>query len=302
MRCRTTVQAAVIAVLSLGVLLPVASAADSETFFLGPEGVPIGSLIGTPDGGEMPNYDRGRDLDPGLLLLRSEAGLAETDESRFQHWQAVMTGNRLVGYPTLAVWSAAAGFEPDLTGVFTVYLLDCPESAVRCNELASHQVTVAPDASSTGTWVETEVVFPAVDHQFADGRHLGVRIVVSETSEADMMFAYGYPKYRSRLTVSPDTPLAMTEMAAAPIAAPVLPASVDRMQQVKPFSTAGAEVEEVVGTGSLTPWLVTLTGSTVLLVILGVVLVFTLSPHGRRERSRFGSHGSRGRNRTVISS
>jgi hypothetical protein len=299
MRLRTTVQSAVLAVLVLGVLAPAASAAGTETFFLGPEGMPLGSLIGTPRGGEMPNYDRGRDLEPGLLLARSDKGSLEIDETRYQLWHAEMTGRHLAGYPTLVVWSAAAGFDTTLAGVFSIYLLDCSASTVACDELASQEVTVAPDPS--GTWVETEVALPVIDHVFGEGRHLGVRIVVSERSETDMMFAYGYPKYRSRLTVSPDAPLALAEAAAPPAQLPAL-ASVERLGRVKPLSSVTVETEAEPGDiDSLTPWLATLTASTVLLVILGVVLVFTLSPHGRRERSRIGAHGVRGRNRTVIS-
>lgn len=300
MRLRTTVQAAVLAVLSLGVLVPVASAADTETFFLGPEGVPRGSLIGTPAGGEMPNYDRGRDLEPGLMLARSEKGLLETDETRYQQWQTVMAGGRLAGYPTVVVWSAAASFAPEMTGVFSIYLLDCPESAGACTELTSQEVTVGGDSSET--WVETQVALPAIDHVFAGGRHLGVRIVVSEKSESDMMFAYGHPRYRSRLTISTDAPVALAEATAAALNQPAPQASLQTLERVKPHSTVMVEVESAGDISSLTPWLATLTASTVFLVILGVVLVFTLSPHGRRERSRFGSHGSRGRNRTVISS
>ncbi len=291
--------AAVLAVLSLGVLIPIASAADTETFFLGPEGVPRGSLIGTPHGGEMPNYDRGRDLEPGLLLTRSDKGLLETDETRYQHWQAEMTGRHLIGYPSLVMWSAAAGFEPEMTGVFTIYLLDCPEAAVGCIELTNKTVTVLPGASAG--WAETGVVLPAIDHVFAERRYLGVRIVVSESSETDMMFAYGYPKYRSRLMISPDAPLVLAEVS-APAAQPPAQASVERLERVKPPPPVTVEVEVAGDIDSLAPWLATLTASTVLLVIIGVALVFTLSPRGRRERSRFGSHGARGRNTTVIPS
>ena len=293
-------QAAVLAVLSLGVLIPIASAADTETFFLGPKGVPLGSLIGTPAGGEMPNLDRGRDLEPGLLLARSEKGLLETDEARYQHWQASMTGRRLAGYPTLVIWSAAAGFEAGMTGVFTVFVLDCPESAIGCIELSSQEVTVAPVSSAD--WTETVVALPVIDNAFADGRYLGIRIVVSEESESDLMLAYGYPKFRSRLTVSAEAPPALLEADAPPMTQ-AAPASLEALARVKPPpSNVAVEIETAGDIGSLTPWLATLTASTVLLVILGVVLVFTLTPHGRRERSRFGSHGSRGRNRTVISS
>jgi len=302
MRFKTTVQAAVLAALSLGVLIPVASAADIETLFLGPDGIPVGSLIGTPAGGEMPNYDRGRDLDPGLLLATSELGPEETDETRYQHWQALMTGRRLAGYPTLVVWNAAAGFEPEMTGIFSIYLLDCLKSAVACTELTSQEVRVGPDSS--GTWVETVVHLPAIDHVFAHDRFLGVRIVVSERSESDIMFAYGYPKYRSRLTLSPDAPAALAEETAS-LSQLSPPATWNRpLERMKPQSTVIAEVagEGAGGIDSLTPWLATLTVSTVLLVLLGVGLVFTLTPHGRRERSKNGSHGSRGGNRAVISS
>lgn len=274
-------QAAVLAVLSLGVLVPVASAADTEILFLGPEGMPLGTLIGTPHGGEMPNYDRGRDLEPGLLLERSDLGLAEINETRYQHWQADMSGRHLAGYPTVVVWSAAAGFDPALRGVFSIYLLDCPESANTCTELASEEVTLQPERS--GTWVETTVALPAIDHVFENGRHLGLRIVVSDLSETDMMFAYGYPKYRSRLTMSPDPPPAQAETTAEPPAPSTSLASTERLERVKPLSTFTVEIEAAGDIGSLAPWLATLTASTVLLLVLGVVLVFTLSPHGRRE-------------------
>lgn len=298
MRCRAAVQAVIVAVLWLGVLAPVASADDTETFFLGPEGVPVGTLIGTPHGGQMPNYDRGRDLEPGLFLERSDRGLLEIDETRYQHWHAEMTGRHLVGYPTFVVWSAAADFGPDLDGAFSVYLLDCPASAVACTELASQEVTTGPGVSDA--WTETTVSLPEIDHVFTEGRHLGIRIVVSETSETDMMFAYGYPKFRSRLIISSQPPVAVAEVALA--APPVTLASIGRLDVVKRFSPLLAPADSPGELDSLTPWLATLTASTVILVMLGVVLVFTLSPHGRRERSRSGPRASQSRNRTVVSS
>jgi hypothetical protein len=293
-----TMRAAMLALLTLAFMIPVANASDTETFFLGPDGVPQGNLLGTPHGGEMPNYDRGRDLEPGLILERSDLGLGETDETRYQHWQIEMSGRRLIGYPTFVVWNAMAGFDRTLTGVFSVYLLDCPDSAVSCIELSSQEVTVAPDMN--GTWVETTVPLPPIDHRFEAGRHLGVRIVVSNVSETDMIFAYGYPRYRSRLTITPDAPMAVTVASVQPPAQST-PAPIERLERVKPLSAVSVEVEEARDISSLTPWLATLTASTVLLLVLGVILVFTLSPHGRRERSRPGSIASRGGNRTVIS-
>jgi len=297
MRWKAAVQAVMIAVLWLGVLAPAASADDTETFFLGPDGVPVGSLIGTPHGGQMPNYDRGRDLEPGLFLEKSDRGLLETEETRYQHWQAEMTGRHLAGYPTFVIWSASAAFEPGLTGAFSVYLLDCPETAVECTELGGQEVFVQP--TDSGGWTETTVSLPPIDHAFADGRHLGIRIVVADDSGTDMMFAYGFPKYRSRLVVSAE-PLVVTPQASL-TPPPITLAPVDRLGLVKPLSVLRFQ-EGPADINSLTPWLATLTGSTVILVVLGVVLVFTLSPHGRREKSRAGSRPAHSRSRTVVSS
>jgi hypothetical protein len=197
------------------------------------------------------------------------------------------------------IWSAAADFDPSSIGVFTVYLLDCSESAVTCTELASREVTVVP--GQNGAWVESTVAFPEpVDHGFADGRYLGLRIVVSEDSDSDLMFAYGYPKYRSRLVMSSEAPPALAETVVSPPQSVPL-ASVARLERVKPITRWMVVDQETGDIDSLTPWLATLSASTVLLVILGVVLVFTLSPHGRRERIRVGPDGSRGRNSTALS-
>jgi hypothetical protein len=298
MRYRAAVQAVTIAVLWLGVLAPVAGADDTETFFLGPDGVPVASLIGTPHGGQMPNYDRGRDLEPGLFLQRSDLGLLETDETRYQHWQTEMSGRRLVGYPTLILWSAAAGFDAELRGVFSAFVLDCPASGVACAELASEELTVSP--SEVGAWTEATIALPQIDHVFGEGHHLGIRIVVSEKSETDMIFAYGYPKYRSRLIISSEPPPVVAEASVA--SPPSTLASRERLERVKPVSPARLSAQQAADIDSLTPWLATLTGSTVILVALGVVLVFTLSPHGRRERTRSGARGPRSQHRTVISS
>jgi hypothetical protein len=286
-----------IAVLWLGILGPAASADDTETFFLGPDGVPVGSLIGTPHGGQMPNYDRGRDLEPGLFLEKSDRGLLESEETRYQHWQAEMTGRRLAGYPTFVVWSASAAFEPGVTGAFAVFLLDCPETALDCTELAGQEVVVPP--ADSGGWTETTVSLPQIGHVFAEGRRLGMTIVVCEGSDSDMMFAYGFPKYRSRLIVSAEPLVVTVEESVAP--PPITLAALDRLGVVKPLSVLASQ-QGPADINSLTPWLATLTGSTVILVVLGVVLVFTLSPHGRRERSRSGSRPSRSGSRTVTSS
>ena len=210
----------VLIALTLVLLAPGVALAEQENYYLGPDGVPRAQLMFNPLGGEMPNYDRGRDVEPGLLLQRSSRGLEEDDAARFQHWQIDTGGQRLTGYPSMAVWSAADMFEAGKHGVFTVYLLDCDATGSECDNLGSQVATV--DSGTGATWIETTLDFPALDHQFGEGRHLGVRIVVSTASETDMIFAYGYASQRSRLTIHSEQPVRAVEStvaAAAPVTA-----------------------------------------------------------------------------------
>ena len=109
-------------------------------------------------------------------------------------------------------------FEAGKHGAFTVYLLDCITGS-DCDNLGSKVATV--DSGAGATWIETTLDFPALDHQFGEGRHLGVRIVVSTASETDMIFAYGYASQRSRLTIHSEQPARAVDsiVAAAPVTA-----------------------------------------------------------------------------------
>ena len=68
----------VLIALTLVLLAPGAALAEQENYYLGPDGVPHAQLMFNPLGGEMPNYDRGRDVEPELLLQRSSRGLERT--------------------------------------------------------------------------------------------------------------------------------------------------------------------------------------------------------------------------------
>ena len=271
------------------VALAPAALADSETHFLGPDGLPNSTLIGTPDGGEMPNYDLGRDLEPGTLLLRTDGGLAETDPARFQQWLASMGGRAVTGYPSVVIWAAGAGFQADAAGVFTVFLLDCPDdSGTNCAELASTTTSfhTGPD------WAEVEVAMPAIDHPFSDGHSLGVRVVASDRSDIDLMFAYGYPKFRSRLVISDEAPaattLATTYFETPPAARLIEPAPVATSLEAETVDTA-----ERAGLGAgFTSWLATTAISTLALAVLGFGLLAAVTPGRKRGRHfvRRGQH------------
>lgn len=273
--------------LALVVVAPLAAvAAEQESYYLGPEGVPFGGLLLNPLGGEMPNYDKGRDVKPGLLLERSELGLHEDDEAKFQHWQLEASGERLTGYPTLKIWGAADRFEPGKLGIFSAFLLDCNSSGTDCDEISSGEATI--DSGRGATWTEAAVDFPEVDHRFEERRYLGVRIVVSAESETDLMFAYGYTAHRSRLTIYAEAPLRPIETSMATATAPVEDVVVEatppraqaRLQGLQPPTAAV----------SVWPWVLTLLVSTVALVALGALLMSSLTRPGRHERLPGGHH------------
>ncbi|HEU5111697.1 MAG TPA: hypothetical protein VFU96_00170 [Acidimicrobiia bacterium] len=263
-------------------LAPGVALAEQENYYLGPDGVPRAQLMLNPLGGEMPNYDRGRDVEPGLLLQRSTRGLAEDDAARFQHWQIDVSEQRLTGFPSMVVWSAADMFEAEKQGVFTVYLLDCDTKGVSCENLGSKAATV--DTGAGGTWVETIVDFPALDHRFAEGRHLGVRIVVSSASEADLIFAYGYAAQRSRLTLHAEQPIRTLESTVTQT--PLTAGAADFGAMVAATAAtpeAPVAVAPAAEPGSFWPWLLTLVISTIGLVSVGALLLPSLTKPGRHE-------------------
>jgi len=276
----------VLLALTLLVVAPLAAvAAEQESYYLGPDGVPFGSLLLNPLGGEMPNYDKGRDVEPGLILERSELGLIEDDEAKFQHWQLEASGERLAGYPSLKVWAAADRFESGKLGVFSVFLLDCNSSGTDCDEISSGEAMI--DSGGGATWTEAVVDFPEVDHRFEERRYLGVRIVVSAESETDLMFAYGYTAHRSRLTIYAEAPSRPIETSVAPTPPfeDVVVVATPPLAQAEPQG-----VEPPVAAVSVWPWVLTLLVSTAALVALGALLMSSLTRPGRHERLPGGQH------------
>lgn len=289
----------VLVALTLVLLTPGVALAEQENYYLGPDGVPRAQLMLNPLGGEMPNYDRGRDVEPGLLLQRSSRGLAEDDAARFQHWQIDASGQRLTGFPSMVVWSAADMFEGEKHGVFTVYLLDCEDTGTVCENLGSKVATI--DTGPGGTWVETMVDFPALDHRFGEGRYLGVRIVVSSASEADLIFAYGYAAQRSRLTLHGEQPVRVLERTVS--ATPLTRGAADFGAAVA--TTATPEVPVAVAPpaepGSFLPWLTTMVMSTVGLASVGGLLLASLGKPGRHEAPREEPPSGRQTSRISVS-
>jgi hypothetical protein len=276
----------VLVALILVLLTPGVALADQENYYLGPEGVPQAQMMMNPLGGEMPNYDRGRDVEPGLLLERTTLGLAEDDAARHQQWLIDLSGQRLAGFPSMVVWSAAAGFEAGKHGVFTLYVLDCDRSGASCERLGSRSVAV--DTGAGGEWVESVVDLSELDHTFGEGRNLAVRLVVPSASDTDMMFAYGYAAHRSRLTIHserPETAASTTAPLSAPLPVDFAADTPDTGAAVAPVVAAAVATDDVPAQGpSIWPWLITLALSTAGLVAVGALLMATLTKPGRHQQ------------------
>jgi len=287
----TAARGSVIA-LTLVFLAPVALASEQETFYLGPDGFPQGSLVTNPRGGEMPNYDPGRDIEPGLFLERSGLGLAESEDTKYQHWQTEMSGQSIIGYPSLVIWSAPERFNAGKRGVLSVYLVDCDAIGADCLELGASEVTIAIGRGAA--WVDSELDFDPIDHRFGSGRYLGVRVVVPESSESDMMLAYGYPKQRSRLTISTEPPSSPVETVAtsSDLRLDASEIAIDKMSRLSlVVSESVARSDDAAPTWN---WAVSLALSTLMLVVLGAFLVSRLTKLGRHER-RFMADNSESR-------
>lgn len=281
MRILTAVRGMLIALILALFLSPVASAASQETLYLGPDGFPIGSLVTSPRGGEMPNFDLGRDTQPGLRLERSALGLAEVEETRFQQWQVEMSGEHVFGYPSVVIWSAPADFVRGAEGVFSVFILDCSQSGGTCAELGAAEVTVDYEG---GAWAESSIDLPEIDHRFEQGRYLALRIVVSDRSDSDLMLAYGYPKQRSRFTISAEPPvlLAETTVRFEPESPADTTMNLERMRQLTSMQTfPGGDPD---GGGTVWLWAVPLALSTLVLIGLGAFLLSGLTKPGKHER------------------
>ncbi len=259
---------------------------DQETFYLGIDGFPRASLVSNPTGGELPNFDRGRDVEPGLFLERSGSGLDETDAARYQQWQGGVGERRIEGYPQVVLWAAAPRFNPELSAEFDAYLLDCNSTGERCSPLGEAEARLAAGSSD---WTEVVIGFDPIDHHFTEGRRLAIRVVVPESSESDLMLAYGFPNYRSRLTIfreQPMTSVVVNEAAAPEIDAHDHSERVRRSTNATPGPVVSAPVSE-----SPWSWLGTVAFSTITLLVLGAFLVRGLTRPGRHE-ARFVSRAS----------
>ena len=155
--------------------------------------------------------------------------------------------------------------------------------------------------------MELEVGLPEVDHPFSTEHNLAVRLVVSDRSEIDLMFAYGYPKYRSRLVIDDEAPSGIgggQRLPGAPGGGSI--GTRDHSAMNLQVESAESELASAMPEGGFTSWLATTAISTLALVVLGLGLVATLSPgrkrgrHNVRGRGQHLAHPSRNNHRAKV--
>ncbi len=147
------------------------------------------------------NYDTDRDSDRGLMLAKS-SGLNETDRTKIQKWsQTAASPIVLSGNAKLRLWSAMKSFESKKASV-QVGVYDCDSTGGSCTQFASGTVTSTTSWSGgSSTWVVKDWDLGTVSRTISTGRTLQVRVVVADSSDDDMWFAYDTTSYPSVLTV-----------------------------------------------------------------------------------------------------
>ena len=179
-------------------LSPEAIALNGPLYLKG-GGVPGGTLSDVaPTASTLPNYDPGRDDEPGLLLAKSGEGLSETDATKYQLW-ATASGKTLNGPTTLTFWSAMKDFGTGKRGIVDAGLYDCNKPQTSCSLIAQGQRDVADWSGGTTTWVERTIDFGNLSYSISPGHTLALKVVVGNDSDDDMWFAYDTVSYASRL-------------------------------------------------------------------------------------------------------
>ena len=144
--------------------------------------------------GPLPNYDTNRNADPGLTVVPTNLGLAETDPARFQRWYHPPTpgAKQFTGNVRLRVYSAVRNFHPTAAGSLTAGLYLCDLGPSNCSLKASATVARPSGwAAGSSTFVETVFDFGALDFQMPGNQDIAVKVVANAAgSDDDMWLAY----------------------------------------------------------------------------------------------------------------
>lgn len=162
--------------------------------------LPIG--LTQPTASILYNYDTDRDAYPGLVIAKGASAANEDDPSKYQAWRTPVSPVALTieGDVTVKLWTAMKDFDGSKGGAVTVCLRDFDGSDYV--ELGSDTFTDPTWQAGSPSWVLRTFKFSVGPHTVAPGHSLELRVIVEDSSDDDMWFAYDTAPYESRVTVS----------------------------------------------------------------------------------------------------
>ena len=107
------------------------------------------------------------------------------------------TAIEIDGNVYFSFWSGTEGFVQSRRGVVIAYLRDYDGSGY--TEIASETLDLADWQNGSDTWGEKIITFPSVSHTLVAGHYLELKLLVLDTSEENIQFAYDTTTYNSYL-------------------------------------------------------------------------------------------------------
>ena len=155
----------------------------------------------SPTAAVLYNYDTDRDTFPGLLIARGGSGPDEDDPAKYQAWRTATFGASTViqGNVTVSLWSAMKNFDDTKGGTITAYLRDFDGS--NYVEVGGATYTDSTWQGGSPSWVLKTFQLSIDPHTLAPGHRLELKLIVENSSDDDMWFAYDAGNYKSRVSV-----------------------------------------------------------------------------------------------------
>ena len=157
---------------------------------------------GIPSATILFNYDDDRDNEPGLTLLRSQNGLAETVTTKYQVWRTGVLGKPTVidGDVLVDIFAVLSPVVQGQIGIVIAYLRDY--DGVSHTEIGQSAVFARDWQSGSTSFVERMALIKDVNYTIPVGHELEVRLQIDIASQQDMMVAYDTEQHSTLVNLS----------------------------------------------------------------------------------------------------
>ncbi len=157
-----------------------AAPVTTSTFYLGTSGSDPDNYAledAAPPAGD-PEPDHDSDGNPGLHINNSSGNEDDTDPTKYQHWTRTYSApTTYSGEVRLALWSTPENFDDSDDGHYHIYLHDCASDGTDCNLLLETDSHIDDWNGGVADWTFRELSLGSIDHTFAVGRMLRVRLM-----------------------------------------------------------------------------------------------------------------------------